>query len=66
MMGVITEKGNLKTDMNAVKLFCEDEGRDRVRLPPTKEWQGLPVSHHLLERGMEKVLPQEKPTLLIP
>lgn len=66
MMAVLTEEGNLKIDMNAVKSLCEDEGRDRVRLPPTKEWQRLPANHQELERGMEKVLPQEEPTLLIP
>lgn len=65
MMGVLIKKENLKTDTNAGKSPCEDEGRDRVRLLPAREWQGLPASHQELGRGMEKVVPQNEPTPLI-
>lgn len=40
MMGVLTKRGNLKTDMYAGKSPCEDEERDRERLPLSKERQG--------------------------
>ena len=66
MMGVLIKRGNLKTDMYARKSSREDEGRDRVKPPPTKGWQGVSPSHQKMVERHGKGFHSEGTTRLIP